>query len=135
MEPAPDPGADCRRPASAAGSVTTPWLLILIAWAHLGERLFAPQHRWSVLMSGVGLLSAVLVWQQRGPKFGGRWLLCAWGASEGLQLFVCQGAFVWWPRQGQDGMCAAYTGWPLLWWGLWGLLVVTYWIAMEARDG
>lgn len=115
--------------------MSTPWLLLIVCWGHMGYLLFEPRHQWPAFASGLGLLAAALVWAQRGPRRGARWFLCAWGAVEGLQVFLCQGAQVWARVPGPDGMCAAYTGWPLLWWGLWAVAVIAYWIAMEARDG
>lgn len=115
--------------------ISTPWLIVLLVWAHAGELLFPPEKKWTVVISGLGLVTAVLAWKQRGDRLSGRWLLCAWGACEGLQVFLCQGAYIWWPRAGPNGMCTAYTGWPFLWWGLWGLLIAVYWIAREARNG
>lgn len=107
MGSASDTGADRGRPATARAVskawLSTPWLLVLLAWAHAGELLFPPEKKWTVVISGLGLATAVLAWKQRGDRLSGRWLLCAWGASEGFQVFVCQGAYIWWPREGPNG--------------------------------
>lgn len=113
--------------------IGTPWLLALLAWAHMGYALFPNQ--WAAFASGLGLLSAVLLWPLRGAMFSTRWFVVMFGVEEGGQVFVCQMAQSWWPLPGPQGMCSAYTGWPLLWWGLWVAALLVLWIAKELGHG
>lgn len=107
--------------------IETVWLFILLAWAHLGDVLFP--HRWAAFVSGLGLISAVFVWTMRGPRFALRWFICLWGAIEGLQVFVCHLSYNWWPKTGPRGLCEAYTNFPLYWYGICSILVLSIWVA------
>lgn len=53
------------------------------------------------------------------------------GVEEGTQVAVCQMAQNWWPIPGPNGMCSAYAGLPLMWWGTCLVAVLAYWIAKE----
>lgn len=134
VDAAADAGTDCRGSAAAA-AVSTASLLLLLAWAHAGHLLFEPRHQWGAFASGLGLLAAVLVWQQRGPRFAARWWLCLWGAFECAQVFVCQGLQAWQPVDAPFGSCSAYTGLPLFGWGLGLLAVVAGLLARGNNDG
>lgn len=107
--------------------IDTVWLFVALAWAHLGDVLFP--HRWAAFVSGLGLISAVFVWTMRGPRFALRWFICLWGAIEGLQVFVCHLSYNWWPKTGPRGLCEAYTNFPLYWYGICSILVLSIWVA------
>jgi hypothetical protein len=98
-----------------------------MVWAHLGDVLF--QNRWAAFVSGLGLTTAVLVWTMRGRRFALRWFICLWGAIEGTQVFICHLSFNWWPKTGPRGLCSAYTNFPLYWYGLCSVAVLTVWVA------
>lgn len=67
-----------------------------------------------------GLLTAVLLWQLRGPRSRVLWIVSLFGIVEGIQVFVCQMASNWRsvtaPRFA--GVCDSYSGLPLYGWGL-----------------
>lgn len=107
------------------------WLLALLVWAHLGYTMFP--HKMAAFASGLGMLTAYLLWTIRGERFSIRWFICLWGIVEGLQVFVCQGLYNWWPVSTKGGMCEAYTGWPLTWYGLWCIATLTYWLARKEQ--
>jgi hypothetical protein len=132
MEAASGSSSDRRRASCSA--LSTPLLLTLLTWAHLGYLLFKPEHQFAMFASGLGLVATVFAWNQRGKRFTGRWFLCLWGAFEGSQVFVCQAAQVQWPIPGPHGMCSVYTGLPLFGWGL-GLLAVVASLVYRDSDG
>jgi hypothetical protein len=113
--------------------VKTLWLFLLLVWVHLSDVLFP--NRWAAFVSGLGLGTAVLVWMQRGRRFSIRWFICLWGAIEGLQIFVCHGAFNWFPIRSEKPLCEAYTGWPLYGWGIVCVAVLAYWMVTEKDNG
>ena len=105
-----------------------PWaLLALLAMTHYGYEAFP--NRWAAFASGLGLTTAVLLWQQRGPRKAFLWPVSVWGAFEGAQVFVCQGAQNWIGGQAGSfqGMCDVYTGLPLYMAGLSALAILAYW--------
>lgn len=88
-------------------------------------------NQWATLVSSLGGLSAILLWQLRGKAFLLRWFVVMFGVEEGAQIFVCHLSFNWWPTYGPNGLCSAYTGLPLALWGLSAVAVLAYWIAKE----
>lgn len=96
----------------------------------MSDSLFEePTRRWGAGVSALGLGMMILTWKQRGRRFSLRWMICLWGAVEGLEVFVCQGLYVFFPKPGTMGQCSAYTNLPLYQWGLVSVAVLTYWIA------
>jgi len=126
----PQPG---RLSAATGRPIGTLWLFVLLVYVHLGYYGF--RHPWAAAVAGLGLLSAILVWGLRGPAWSLRWFVCLWGAIEGLQIFVCQLSWNWHPVKSDAGICEAYTGWPLLWWGLWVVAILASRFATEKSDG
>lgn len=112
--------------ATSKRSLSTPWLLSILVWAHLSDVLF--QNRWAAFTSGLGIALAILTWNQRGQRFSIRWFICLWGAIEGLEIFVCQGLYNWFPKDGDLGQCSAYTSLPLYGWGTVAVAVLAYWV-------
>lgn len=109
--------------------MNTVWLFLLLVWVHVSDVLF--QNRWGAFTSGLGLGMAVLTWAQRGRYFSTRWFIALWGTVEGLEIFVCQGAYVFFPKQGTMGQCSAYVNLPLYQWGLVAVAVLLYRVAKE----
>lgn len=89
-------------------------------------------NQWAAFASGLGLMTAVLLWTMRGERFSIRWFIVLFGIQEGLQVFVCQMSYNWWPVETETGMCEAYTGWPLTWYGIWCAATLAYWLANKS---
>ncbi len=109
--------------------MSTELLLVLLAVTHVLYD-YAP-NRWAAFASGLGALTAILLWHVRGPRFKARWWLCLWGSFQGWQVFVCQG-FVNWGVGAPpfDGMCSA-TGFKTYWLELGALAVIAGLVASE----
>lgn len=126
---------------------STIWLLLLVVATHMGYE-HAP-NRWAAFASGLGAMTAVLLWAQRGqmawvrwwriyrPKADARWWLCLWGSFEGWQVFACQGAQNWWRGEAPpyEGMCGVFTGWPLYGAGAWCAALIAVKVATEIKNG
>lgn len=125
----PEPG---RQSASSCNtSLSTPWLFLLICWEVFGYYLFPD--RWASSMSGLGLLGAVLLWTQRGPRYAVRWFITLWGVSECLQVFVCQGLLNWFPLHDGENVCASYFGGWLDCWGIVCAAALDHWLARTIK--
>lgn len=110
-------------------------LLVLLGGAIYGYCLFKPEDQYPVFAAGMGLALAIFTWRERGPRFKSRWFLCAWGTTEFVEVFVCQGAQLWWVIEGPQGMCSAYTGLPLFSWGTVWFAVLIYRLAKDIPRG
>jgi hypothetical protein len=119
--------------AATGRPLSTTWLFAFLVWAHLSDVLFA--NRWAAFASGLGLLTAVLVWSQRGQLLSPRWCVCLWGAFEGMQVFVCQGLFNWYPVKGEFGQCSAYASLPFYGVGLGSAAFLAGWLKGKIEHG
>lgn len=124
-----------RRRASSAEVRFTVWLLLLLVATHYGYD-YAP-NRWAAFGMGLGALSAVLLWEIRGPLFKARWWLCLWGAFEGWQIFVCQGLQNWVSIEFDrfHGACESFFSLPTYAWGMGAAAFIAGLIASEATNG
>lgn len=115
--------------------MNTPSLLLALVVGHGLYLLVPDEAKGPVYAASLGFLLAVLTWTQRGPVGKARWFICVWGAIEGLQMIPCQLAQLWAPVGAGDSLCQAHTGWPVVWWSLWAILIVTYIFWVEEENG
>jgi hypothetical protein len=113
-----------------------PWQLLVLLAAVFYTYDYFPL-RAATAMAFLGLLCAVLLWTIRGPRTRVMWPICMFGVVEGLEVFGCQLALNWVPRDAPrfHGVCEAYTGLPMYGWGISALAFLAYLVAKEIPDG
>lgn len=95
-------------------------LLALLAAVQFAPAYF--RYRWDVWGSLLGLTLAIVVWSIRGKRFTTMWWVCLYGTIEGLQIFACQAANIFYKVKTDqwEGTCDRITGLPFYTMGLMG---------------
>lgn len=108
-------------------------LLALLAATFYGYEL-AP-HRWEAFTGGMGLLLAVLLWRQRGPRFTAWWGVSMWGIFEAGQVAACRAVTMFEPVVAAPGkgVCDVLTGVSLSSIGLKAMAAIALYLLLRGR--